>query len=747
MAAKLQCEICGGKLVGKPGGIFECENCGTEYSTEWAKAKIQEITGTVKVEGTVEVTGKVQIDGPVKVEGGGPSAESLVKRGMMLMEEEMFEKADSLFVRALEIDPESGDAFWGRYLCEQECVDTSEALQRIHKSFVLEDKNGNFRRARQFAKGELAEQISEIERLWNAAEQSAILPEEMRNDYRIHEGILWKKENASLTIQTAQIPRGVTSIYKHAFKYCKNLTSVTIPEGVTEIGDEAFFGCSGLTTVVIPNSVKGIGNGAFENCENLNSVEIPEGVNMILFSAFKDCKALQSVSIPRSVAYIGSRAFEGCDMVIRAFPDSAAEKYAKENGLTVERILTPEELAKEEEKSEAQKRKLAPVREYIAKAETMIAVGSSHIIALKADGTAIAKLIDERDDYGQCEVADWKDITAVSAHFHSLGLKEDGRVVATGCEYEVAAWNNIAAVCAGMFCLGLKTDGTVVSTKCVDRELDHGQCNVNNWRDIVSISAGDNHSLGLRADGTVVSTKISEKEYDYGQANVSKWRDIVSISAGWSHSLGLKSDGTVVAAGDKWSFQGVENWRDIVSICAGPSMSMALRADGTVTVAGHNNVAEEVSEWRDIVAIAAGDGLCLGLRADGMVLAAGSKKLQGMEMKLFDSYQSLKDKQIMEKQKAEAERKAAERAEAERKAAAERAEAERKAAAERAEAEAKAAAERAEAERKSKIENLNTEKARLEAELTTHKGLFSGGKRRQIEARLAEIEEELKKLG
>ena len=50
MAAKLQCEICGGKLVGKPGGIFECENCGTEYSTAWAKEKIQEITGKVQVD-------------------------------------------------------------------------------------------------------------------------------------------------------------------------------------------------------------------------------------------------------------------------------------------------------------------------------------------------------------------------------------------------------------------------------------------------------------------------------------------------------------------------------------------------------------------------------------------------------------------------------------------------------------------------------------------------------------------------
>ena len=80
MATKLQCEICGGKLVGKPGGIFECEFCGTEFSTEWAKAKIQEIQGIVRVEGTVEVKGSVQIEGSANVQ-------SLIRRGNLTLED------------------------------------------------------------------------------------------------------------------------------------------------------------------------------------------------------------------------------------------------------------------------------------------------------------------------------------------------------------------------------------------------------------------------------------------------------------------------------------------------------------------------------------------------------------------------------------------------------------------------------------------------------------------------------------
>ena len=38
--AALKCEICGGGLIGKPGGVFECEYCGVKYDTSWAKAKI-----------------------------------------------------------------------------------------------------------------------------------------------------------------------------------------------------------------------------------------------------------------------------------------------------------------------------------------------------------------------------------------------------------------------------------------------------------------------------------------------------------------------------------------------------------------------------------------------------------------------------------------------------------------------------------------------------------------------------------
>ncbi|MBE6629113.1 MAG: leucine-rich repeat domain-containing protein [Ruminococcaceae bacterium] len=58
----------------------------------------------------------------------------------------------------------------------------------------------------------------------------------------------------NVLVTDLEIPDGVTSINKNAFRGCTSLKSVIIPDSVTSIGDYAFYDCKGLATVYYPGT-------------------------------------------------------------------------------------------------------------------------------------------------------------------------------------------------------------------------------------------------------------------------------------------------------------------------------------------------------------------------------------------------------------------------------------------------------------------------------------------------------------
>ena len=133
--------------------------------------------------------------------------------------------------------------------------------------------------------------------------------------------------------------------------------------------------------------------------------------------------------------------------------------------------------------------------------------------------------------------------------------------------------------------LGLRKDGTVLASG-----NDFVEWEVENWHDIVQVSAGDKYVLGVRSDGTVAYADIGYDEY---AVDVSGWTDIVQVSAGPYHAAGLRRDGTVVVAecAAYWEFfhdvecLDMSGWTDIKQVCAGNALTVALRADGWVLMA------------------------------------------------------------------------------------------------------------------------------------------------------------------
>ena len=115
------------------------------------------------------------------------------------------------------------------------------------------------------------------------------------------------------SLTSITIPNSVTSIGRYAFYNCTSLASVTIPGGVTAIELGAFYGCCDLASIKIPNSVTYIGDMAFHGCSGLTYVTIPDSVTSIGKHAFYNCTSLASVTIPCGVTAIELGAFYGCN--------------------------------------------------------------------------------------------------------------------------------------------------------------------------------------------------------------------------------------------------------------------------------------------------------------------------------------------------------------------------------------------------------------------------------------------------
>lgn len=280
--------------------------------------------------------------------------------------------------------------------------------------------------------------------------------------------------------------------------------------------------------------------------------------------------------------------------------------------------------------------------------------------AVLEDGTVFTTVTTPSYESRKVDTADWENIVDVSTgDAHTVGLRSDGRVVATGYNLDkrcnVFFWRNIVDISAGRFhTVALRTDGTVVATG----DNDFRQCEVSEWEDIIAVAAGDSHSVGLKADGTVVSTGYIVSE------PLSSWSDIVAIDAFGDYTVGYRADGSVVAYPDiilpeadrsgltqlacfdstadtrmaglhsdgtvsygsnsEEHLYDTSGWTGIVHVSVAESHVAGLKGDGSVVAVGDNACgACNVSDWTDIVSAYAVRTLTVGIRTDGTLVFAG----------------------------------------------------------------------------------------------------------------------------
>ncbi|MDR1692275.1 MAG: zinc-ribbon domain-containing protein [Oscillospiraceae bacterium] len=264
---------------------------------------------------------------------------------------------------------------------------------------------------------------------------------------------------------------------------------------------------------------------------------------------------------------------------------------------------------------------------------TVSVSNTGNVFAVKTDGTVVTT--DESAD-----VSDLWDISAVSAgsaisteglgENYYLFLKTDGTVISrcnyniipAAGKYNVSDWQDIIAISAGIWhSVGLKSDGTVVATG----HNENGECDVSGWSDIVAVSAGFNYTVGLKSNGTVLVAGKFDKR---NRNAMSKWRNIVAVASGDRYTIGVKSNGKVVIANAEgaWEWNDIQwrevlKWSDVISAAVGYIPAVGLKSDGTVVISDNEPSLPlpDVSDWSDIVSVAAGQGNIVGLKADGTI--------------------------------------------------------------------------------------------------------------------------------
>lgn len=622
----------------------------------------------------------------VVTEASAANAASLLKRAFMFLEDENWDEADAYCEKVLDIEPENAQAYLGKLLAERQ-ITKPENLKNDSELFSF---SANYKKAMRFGDDELKaklqaaldsiqtrqkqekldaayqkavdlmeknlgrESIEAADQLKNAGEQFKALSDYQDSKERSTKCFNQEKECryscASHQFETARYKKE-----QHEFEAAAKLFA-TIPgykdadelvhkcqkEGICAAAMSKMNGFSIETydeAIKLLEDVRGYydewcnADDLLETCHNKKTE--------ILHSQEEERLELQRREQQRKAeAEIAARKRKKLVLIIAAavvlfasagsvinfiiIPNNKYENAVAlmDSGNYPQALAAFKDLGKYKDSDaliQTCREAIVDIVKDSKNREATISTASYHTVSLRSDGTVVAT---GNNSTGQCDVGDWKDIVAVSVGLsHTVGLRSDGTVIAIGNNEDgqcnVSNWKDIIAISAGeSFTMGLRADGTVVATG----SNYFGQCEVDDWKDITAIAAGETCAVGLHSDGTVVST----------EGHVGSWKNIVAISAGLSHIVGLRSDGTVVATCDDLpAFDdgecNVSDWKDIVAISAGGGFTVGVHSDGTVVAVGNNqNGRHDVDGWEDIIAISAGMYNTVGLCADGTVVATGS---------------------------------------------------------------------------------------------------------------------------
>ncbi len=101
----LSCDICGGKLVVRSGGVAICENCGMEHSKERMQEKLQEAKVDIPVDSVSDADITPTVDNP-------RSVDDWMKMGTEASQAGNYKEAYECFTKVTEVEPDNWRAIY-----------------------------------------------------------------------------------------------------------------------------------------------------------------------------------------------------------------------------------------------------------------------------------------------------------------------------------------------------------------------------------------------------------------------------------------------------------------------------------------------------------------------------------------------------------------------------------------------------------------------------------------------------------
>ncbi|MCL2065104.1 MAG: RCC1 domain-containing protein [Candidatus Cloacimonetes bacterium] len=302
-----------------------------------------------------------------------------------------------------------------------------------------------------------------------------------------------------------------------------------------------------------------------------------------------------------------------------------------------------------------------------AQYQSCIAIGETHIAALRKDGTVVTA---GENNYGQCNTKGWRNIIAVIAgDYFTVGLTKKREIISVGdieYHYPGALTLKIAKILMmEEFCQSFISECFIIDNKIKKGVLNiinevirktikkTGLQNISDqivrtelseWNDIVDIYSYKDKYVCLKKEGTVVTIDDEKSNYPI----IDDWRDITAIAVGEFIIAGLKKDGTVVCKGKGETLCNTEKWDNIVEISAGSNHIVGLKKDGSVLSTGDQYHGRcNTSSWKNIIAVSACKETTIGLTKYGTILTAGKLSSNQLSSKLLNNIGPISEEQII----------------------------------------------------------------------------------------------------